>query len=278
MEKLTRHLFAWDPKAEYMDWYERALYNHILGSEDPENGMMCYFMPLDSGHVRKFSTPFDSFWCCVGTGMENHMLHGEAIYYRHGSDRLWVNLFAPSEVTWREAGAKVRQDTAFPEDGAVGLSFALKSPRTFAVSIRKPAWADEKIGFDVDGKPVQAEETSDGYLTIRRRWSDGDRLEFRLPMRLRVEPALGDPSMVSLAYGPLVLCADMDQPVGTPSPGDPAIVAGGQPISAWMKRLPGPGLRFQSSGAFKPCDYGFLPFSAVRHHRSATYFKLATQP
>jgi len=278
MEKLTRHLFAWHPKAEYADWYERALFNHILGSQDPETGMMCYFVPLESGHERKFSTPFDSFWCCVGTGMENHMLHGSAIYYKRGADRLWVNLFVPSRVKWSEAGVEIRQETRFPEDGAVTLTIASKTPREFALSIRRPSWAIAKPVLKVNGRAISADAGSDGYLTVRRRWKSGDKIAVQYSMTLRVEPAPGDPSMVTLAYGPIVLSADMDEPVAKPSSTEdkPVLVTKGRPIGEWLQRIPGEGVRFESVKAVEPADYVFRPYAEIRHHRTATYFKLYT--
>jgi hypothetical protein len=101
MLKLTRELFARKPSAAKMDFYERALYNHILASQDPETGMFVYLMSLKPGHFKTYSTPEDSFWCCVGTGMENHSKYGDTIYF-HGADSLYVNLFIASVLSWPE--------------------------------------------------------------------------------------------------------------------------------------------------------------------------------
>ena len=108
MLKLTRHLFEWHASASYADYYERALYNHILASQNPDDGMVCYYVPLRAGSRKVYSKPFDSFWCCVGTGMENHAKYGEAIYF-HGNNALWVNLLFPSELNWRENGWALKQ-------------------------------------------------------------------------------------------------------------------------------------------------------------------------
>ena len=113
MLKLTQHLFSWDCSPEKADFYERALYNHILASQDPRDGMVCYYIPLQAGLHKTYSTPFDSFWCCTGTGMENHVRYGEAIYF-HSDDALYVNLFIPSELTWAERGVTLRQETSLP--------------------------------------------------------------------------------------------------------------------------------------------------------------------
>ena len=114
MLKLTRHLFEWTAGAEYADYYENALYNHILASQDPETGMVCYFMPFTPGSFKVYSTPENSFWCCVGTGFENHAKYAEGIYYNN--DRtLFVNLFIPSELDWKSQGMKLKQETDYPE-------------------------------------------------------------------------------------------------------------------------------------------------------------------
>ena len=113
MLKLTRELFALKPDAAKMDFYERALFNHILASQDPETGMFVYFPSLKPGHFKVYSTPEDSFWCCVGTGMENHSKYGETIYF-HDANSLFVNLFVASELSWKKKGLVVRQETGFP--------------------------------------------------------------------------------------------------------------------------------------------------------------------
>ena len=117
MLKLTEHLFMWEARVEYADYYERALYNHILASQEPEHGMYAYFMSLKPGIFRTYSTPHDSFWCCVGSGMENHTKYGRAIYF-HDGDSLYVNLFIPSRLEWKETGLVLEQRTEYPRSAA----------------------------------------------------------------------------------------------------------------------------------------------------------------
>jgi DUF1680 family protein len=114
MLKLSRKLFSWSPSAETMDFYERGLYNHILASQDPATGMMCYYVPLKPGAFKTYSKPEDSFWCCTGTGMENHAKYPDTIYF-HDDQSLYINLFIASELNWREKGLTLRQETRFPE-------------------------------------------------------------------------------------------------------------------------------------------------------------------
>ncbi|MBM3302708.1 MAG: glycoside hydrolase family 127 protein, partial [Deltaproteobacteria bacterium] len=140
MLKLTRHLFSWEPSAETMDYYERALFNHILASQDPVTGMVCYYVPLRPGAFRTYSTPDNSFWCCVGTGMENHAKYGDSIYY-HDNHSLYVNLFIASELNWREKGLVVRQETKFPDEDRTRLTFRTRKPVRLALKVRYPGWA-----------------------------------------------------------------------------------------------------------------------------------------
>ncbi|MBA3873405.1 MAG: glycoside hydrolase family 127 protein, partial [Anaerolineae bacterium] len=140
MLKLSRHLFGWEPSAQIMDFYERGLFNHILGSQDPESGMTLYFASMKPGHFKAYNTPFNSFWCCTGSGMENHAKYGDTIYF-HDDDSLFVNLFIASELTWPEKGLTLRQETAFPEEDKTHFSLHCEQPVQLALKIRYPAWA-----------------------------------------------------------------------------------------------------------------------------------------
>src|SRR5262249_49420155 len=210
--KLTRHLFGWDPRAEYADFYERGLYNHILASQHPETGMMCYYVPLKTGMSRGsppfgFSRPTDSFWCCTGTGVENHAKYGDSIYFHEGTRGLFVNLFIPSELRWKEKGLTLRQETRFPEEASSRLTFTSAKPARLARRVRHPHWAGPGFRILVNGK-AQAEGTApQSYAVVERVWKTGDTVEIRLPMTLRTEGFRDNPRRLALMYGPLVLCA-----------------------------------------------------------------------
>ena len=135
MLKLARLLFLTEPRAELMDYYEHALYNHILASQHPESGMFTYKYKLYGGYPQAFSTPFDSFWCCVGTGMENHAKYSQNIFF-HDEDSLWVNLFIPSELDWKARGLKVRLETQYPDSEDVRLSISAASPTHLTLRLR----------------------------------------------------------------------------------------------------------------------------------------------
>ena len=151
MLKLTHDLFALEPDAGKMDYYERALYNDILASQDPETDMFTYFMSLKPGHFKVYSTPENSFWCCVGTGMENHSKYGNTIYY-YGPDSLYVNLFIASELNWADKGITIRQETRFPESDTTTLKITAQKPVQFALKIRHPDWAVDGVKVSINGQ------------------------------------------------------------------------------------------------------------------------------
>lgn len=205
MLKLTRHLFCQQPDARLMDFYERALYNHILGQQDPETGMVAYFLPLATGTHRVYSTPENSFWCCVGSGFENHAKYAEQIYAK-SEDGLYVNLFIPSQLTWKEKGLTLTQTTEFPSVGNTSLAIATEQPVTTTLQIRQPAWSS-KMGIRVNGKKVNAKKTKEGYLALSRVWKDGDRVEVDFDMNLVFEPTPDNSGKGALIYGPIVMAA-----------------------------------------------------------------------
>ncbi len=207
MLKLTRHLFCWDADPKYADYYETALYNHILGQQDPESGMVAYFLPLLPGAHKVYSTPEHSFWCCVGTGFENHAKYGEAIYYR-SKDALYVNLFIPSELTWEEKGLKVRQETDFPQDGKVSLNIEAEKPVKMALNLRYPAWA-QNVEVKVNGRKVRVKQSPLSYIVVERTWKNNDKIEVNYPMSLQVAEANDNPDVFAVKYGPIVLAGVM---------------------------------------------------------------------
>ena len=280
MLKLTRHLYQWKPDAAYFDYYERAHLNHILAQHDPDTGMFAYMMPLMSGAKREFSRPFDDFWCCVGTGMESHSKHGDSIYWKR-ANQLFVNLYIPSEVTWKEQRAALTLRTDYPYAGNVVFEATrIDKPRTFAVSFRVPAWCDD-ANLAVNGKAVAARRL-DGYVTLRRQWEAGDTVELRLAMKLRPEAIVDDANLVALMYGPMVMAADLgsasdpfegDAPalVGASASAVVASIAGGDGGAAAM-RAPA------STGAVsRPPNLPLRPFFSQYDRRSAVYFPRQTE-
>ena len=203
MLKLSRHLFCWTADAAIADYYERALYNHILGQQDPQTGMVTYFLPLLSGSHKVYSTKENSFWCCVGSGFENHAKYGEAIYY-HNDKGIYVNLFIPSVVNWREKGLTLRQETDFPAEETTVLTIRAQNPVETTVYLRYPSWS-KGVKVFVNGKKIAVKQKPGSYIAITRLWKDGDRITADYPMCLRVETTPDNPQKGALVYGPVVL-------------------------------------------------------------------------
>lgn len=221
--KLADHLFSWNPSSKIADYYERALYNHILGQQDPESSMVCYFTPLQTGAYRLYSTRDSSFWCCVGSGFESHVKYASSIYFHSDASTstkgnaslkgnvekpsLYVNLFIPSQVDWE--GTKLVQQTNFPLPSTTTITVEGKS-KAFSLRLRYPYWAT-KMDIKVNGKKVKAIKGADGYVAISRQWKAGDKVEVQLGMQLREEATKDDASKVALVYGPIVMAGKLDK-------------------------------------------------------------------
>lgn len=269
MLKLTRHLFAWSPKANYADFYERALYNQILASQNPKNGMFCYFMPLASGERRTHSDPENSFWCCVGSGIENHTKYADSIYFHSGREKLYVNLFIPSELNFADAKVKIKQETAYPNDGKVKLTVTEGGPADFGLALRHPAWAKEGMRILINGNELPPAKSPGNYITLQRTWQKGDVVELELPMRLYTEAMPDNPKRIALLYGPLVLAADLGP---DPMLRTPVLVPGDRPVEAWVRPVEGAPTEFEITDAAKPGTLRLRPFNTIHENRYAVYF------
>lgn len=206
MLRLTKMLYETSADASYMDYYEQALYNHILSTQNPVQGGFVYFTPMRAGHYRVYSQPQTSFWCCVGSGLENHARYGEMIYGHKGTE-LYVNLFIPSTLNWKQQGIQVEQQTAFPEEEATTLLITPKKKSALTLRLRCPKWARaDELRLMVNGEamPVEVEE---GYITLHRTWTKGDKVRLEMPMHLRAEQMPDKSAYYSILYGPIVLAA-----------------------------------------------------------------------
>jgi DUF1680 family protein len=292
MLKLTRHVFEWSGDAGAMDYYERALFNHILPSQDPATGMVLYYCPLRPGAWKSFSTEDDSFWCCVGTGMENHAKYGDTIYF-HDAASLYVNLFIPSELAWKEKGLVVRQRTRFPEEEATHLTMTLTQPTRLAVKVRQPAWA-RGATVRVNGQRRDGQEGRQGaasYLTIDREWKTGDTVDVSLPMALHTEAMPDNPKMIAVMYGPMMLVGDLGKEgldgvkrygpsapqVGrVKTPPIPAFVGEVKDVVSRITPNRSVPLEFRTSGLAQPHDVTLVPFYRILDQRYTIYWSVYT--
>ncbi len=222
MLKLARHEFCRTGNSDVVEYMERALFNHILGQQDPETGMVCYFLPLQSGAFKVYSTPEDSFWCCVGSGFENHAKYAENIYF-HKGDELLVNLFIPSRLEWKEKGLTIEQLTDFPESENVTLKIVSAPADKTAISLRNPDWCGNPV-VKVNGKKVKF-SSDDKYIRIDRKWKRGDVIEAVYPMGLQVETTPDNNKRGALRYGPIILCGNLGRDgMDSPAPfSDPTV-------------------------------------------------------
>ena len=260
--KITQYLLNWSGQREYADRYERALYNGILPVQNPETGMITYFLPLGAGYTKTFGTPLDSFWCCYGTAVQAFADLNHHIYF-HAGDALIVNLFVPSTVRWKLGGREVRveQRTRFPEEDRARLVIHADKPVKFSLKLRIPGWTE---GWEatLNGRAVKGSQ-GQGFASIARTWRDGDTVEVRLPMRLRLEAMKDDPDLVALLYGPIVLAGlvDRDMPlIAAPKDLDRWLVPDGQPLA------------FHTSGLAQ--QVRFIPLYRIIGEKYGVYFRV----
>ncbi|MEI6049547.1 MAG: beta-L-arabinofuranosidase domain-containing protein [Bacteroidota bacterium] len=277
MLKLTRHLFAWEPDSKLFDFYERTLYNHILSSQNPENGMMCYFTPLRMGTRKEFSDQFNTFTCCVGSGIENHSKYAEAIFNETSGGDLYVNLFLPSELNWRSRSATVKLETGFPYDNKVTVSVGLKKSQTFSIFIRHPAWAKGGIAVTVNRKSVKIAPNPSGYLELNQKWKNNDKIEITLPMDLHIESMPDNTDRIAFLYGPIVLAADLGDSLPDPVFGTPVLLTDNRNINDWLKPVDTKTLTFETRGIGQPRDITLKPFYTLYNKYYSVYFDFFTK-
>ncbi|WP_121115679.1 glycoside hydrolase family 127 protein [Croceibacterium ferulae] len=269
MMKLTRHLYSWQPEARWFDYYERVQLNHIMAHQRPDTGRFVYFMPLAAGARRVYSSPEDSFWCCVGSGMESHAKHGDSIWWADDAT-LYVNLFIPSDLDWAERNLAVTMDTAMPLEGSATLTVRRAPRSAHAIAVRLPGWAPGAT-LTVNGQPASF-SARDGYAVVERRWQAGDVIGVTLPMSLQAEPTPDDPATVAFTHGPLVLAADLGSADEQFEGVGPALVATGATTAALTADGAG---GFQAAGALGE-RLRFAPFFNQYDQRTAVYFRTFT--
>ena len=283
MIKMARALFALEPDVRYADFHERALFNHILGSIDPNDGATCYMVPVGRGVSREYQNMQQSFTCCVGSGMESHALHGDGLYYESG-DRLWVNLYVPSTATWQAAGVGLTMKTAFPDGEAASLSLTAKTTRTFTLALRRPYWAREGFSVKVNGKAATKLPPPGSYVEVRRAWKSGDTVDLQLPKALSLEPLPDNAGRVALMWGPLVLAGDLGpierrgraEAAAPAAPPVPVFVTADRSPAVWLKPVAGMPGRFRTSGVGRDRDVEFQPFYALHRRTYGAYWDIFT--
>lgn len=299
MLQLTRQLFVSRPDAAYADYYERALYNHILASINVERPGFVYFTPIRPQHYRVYSQPDKCFWCCVGTGIENPGRFGEFIFAQ-ATNGLYVNLFIASEITVTNLGLTLRQETAFPDEPRTRLTLKLEQPRTFSLYVRHPGWiAAGDFALRLNGQPAGVASAPSSYAELRRDWRDGDTVEVALPMRTTVERLPDGSDWVAILRGPIVLASPAgtnelrglyadDSRMGQVASGPlvpmeqaPVLLASASDVSQHVKSDPAAGpLHFRLTDVVEPPvseGLPLIPFFRLHNARYQMYWQLTTK-
>ena len=207
MLKLTEDLNRVKPNGMYGDFYETAMFNHILSAQHPQHGGYVYFTSARPRHYRNYSAPNKAMWCCVGTGMEDHGKYGQFVWthdkgVKAEDDALYVNLFVASELNWKDRKMVIRQQTAFPYAETSVVEVA-KGKGTFILKVRKPSWCEnftvKGVGFDADSYE------ENGFVCMKRKWKKGDQVKISMPMHAYIKPMINVPQYVAIMYGPILL-------------------------------------------------------------------------
>ncbi|MGQ1947539.1 beta-L-arabinofuranosidase domain-containing protein [Geofilum sp. OHC36d9] len=269
MLKLTKKLFSFSADADLMDYYERALYNHILASQHPKTGMVTYYMNHVNGGHKSFSSPFDSFWCCVGTGIENHTKYTESIYSHGFQDSLFVNLFISSEMNWTDRGIKLRQVTKFPFEEKTVLEI-LEGKQKFTMLIRQPKWLSNDMIVSVNGKKQHFKEAKHGFLLMKRTWKKGDRIEITLPMSFTTMAAPDRSSCKTFFYGPILMAAELDDN-RDPLDSDPVVISDDEDYAEKIFPVDKKKLLFISKGLTASHELHLKPLFSISDKDYALY-------
>jgi len=278
MLKLTEHLFEWEGSAKTADFYERALFNHILSTQNPENGKVTYNLSLDMGGFKDFQDP-DWFTCCIGTGVENHSKYGRNIYY-HNENELFLFQYIASELDWKEKEIKIIQNTNYPEEQGSTIEFISRQPVKLTIQVRYPAWAQNGIEIRVNGSRKKIKQGPGTFVAVERTWKTGDRLEINIPFTLRLEAMPDDSCRVAVMYGPLVMAGDLG-PVKDSLSKDllyvPVLMTDKRNPSEWMEPVKDKTNTFITNGVGRPRDVEMKPFYTFYDRRYTIYWDMFTE-
>lgn len=274
MLKLTRKLFTLHPSAKLGDYYERTLTDHILASQQPETGMFTYFVPLRMGGAKSFSDAFNTFTCCVGTGMENHSKYGESIFFQSpDSKTLFVNLFIPATLNWKDNNSKVQIATSILQTDTVAIYIQNKSTASFTLKLRKPAWS-ARYSVLLNGRPIASHQDQKGFVTIENNWKNGDKIQYVLNREIHAEPMIDNKNRVAIFYGPVLLAGLLGDSMPDPVMGIPVLLTADHDASHWIKPIDKKNMVFKTMGIGKPFDVELKPFYSVYKQHYMVYWDL----
>lgn len=297
MIKLSSLLYTNAGNTQYVDFFERALYNHILGSQHPETGGLVYFTPMRPQHYRVYSQVDQAMWCCVGSGIESHFKYGLFVYAQSGNE-LFVNLFMPSRLDWQEQNVVIRQENNMPDEELSRLT--IEKGGFFTLNIRKPNWIEGAQTLTLNGQSITPTQTREGYLSISRQWNAGDVLLINLPMKTQLESLPDGSSFYAVIHGPYVLSSPVDPNVdaeplsyfaddsrmGHVASGPqcslldaPMFVSDNLDVLDKITRVPGDQLKFVAPNLIGNTsqELELIPFYRIHESRYMLYWQMASQ-
>lgn len=275
MLKLSEHLFEWNASPDVSDYYERALFNHILSSQHPVDGRVIYNLSLEMGGFKVYQDPL-WFTCCVGTGMENHSKYSGSIYY-HNDNELYVSQFISSELNWKEKNLKIIQKTNYPEEQGTSLEIECNESVKFSLKLRYPKWANNGITIKLNGKEIKNNNKPGSFISITRKWKKGDTIEVIIPFTLRLESMPENEKRVAILYGPLVLAGDLgseDDPDAYNPMYVPVFMTDDKNPQNWIIKNDGEVNTFTTSNIGKPRDVVLKPFYKIHDRRYSVYWDM----
>jgi uncharacterized protein len=279
MIKMARTLFSLQTDIRFADYQERALFNHILASQDPDDGRVCYMVPVGRGVQHEYQGKFQSFTCCVGSAMESHGLHADGLYYESG-DKVWVNVYTPSTAEWKSAGVKLDVATDLPVGQTVTVKVTPQTSKKFTLALRRPYWAGNGFLVKVNGKAMPSVAPANSYVEIARTWKSGDTVELTMPKTLRKEALPDNPNRFAVMWGPLVLAGDLGAAAsgrgGATGPDAPVLVGADGPVGNWLKPVADKPGTFRTSGVGLKQEIEFAPFYQLPRRRYAVYWDMYT--
>ena len=288
MLKLSRLLFLMNGDCKYLNYYEHALYNHILASQDPDMpGCVTYYTSLLPGAFKQYSTPYDSFWCCVGTGMENPAKYAESVYFKNGKNLL-VNLYIPSDLIWKEQNFKLKMDTKFPDSDTVSIQIMDKGNFSGTILFRYPDWVERRPEVRINGEYARVELRKGAYIRLLDPIKSGDRLTLVFPRALSIRYTKDEPHFGSLMYGPILLAGELgnknmpDDRVSDnralrkelPEQNIPFLVGSLADLNSWIVKDPQSPLHFTVRNGGKQKDVSLIPYFQMHHQRHTVYWKI----
>jgi DUF1680 family protein len=277
MLKLSEHLFEWEASPKVADYYERALFNQILSSQHPEDGRVIYNLSLEMGGFKVYQDP-QWFTCCVGTGMENHSKYSKNIFY-HNNEALYVSQFIASELNWKDKDIKITQKTQYPDEQGTSFEINCQQPVKFALKVRYPVWAEKGISIYINGKEHKVKEQPGSFVSLDRKWKNGDKVDVNFPFSLRLETMPDNANRIAVLYGPLVLAGDLGQ-VEDPAANDPmyvpVLMTSDRNPNSWLKAVDNSPNTFETKNVGQPRDITLKPFYKTHDRRYSVYWDMYT--